>query len=408
MRRFYILALTLLVTGCAQLIGLDERETVAGDASVLDANLSDADGKAASDAGELSCDRYCALALDRCKAEQGVQLFPSLDRCLAVCEAYPKGDANNPVGDTLACRLSQLDKLAPGDVLEAPTYCPAAGPGGGAATGEGPNAACGTNCEGYCRLRQICPGEGPKEECLRRCPALADLGTYNAGADFGGGADNLQCRLAHLSAAADYGRQNKPDDLRSHCSHSNIKSSVTCDLNKDQLPACADYCRLVLTACSDPSVRQFDTQAQCEALCSRLTPGTKLQLAEDTVRCRREYAYQALAIAATPTFCEAAGPAPAQCGRGKCANYCALARSACQTGFDAKFPGATPAESLSKCEADCAKIPDSQLNAFFAIGERATGDTFNCRVRNTAVAFGDARACDSALGLNTPASVCKL
>jgi hypothetical protein len=409
----------LLLIGCAQLIGLEEREFsgMDGGAPMIDGAIDapSADG-GPGDAGELSCDRYCALALDRCKVEQKVQLFASEARCKAVCAAYPPGDRSNPTGNTLACRIAQLEKLAPGDTLEAPTYCPGAGPGGSASEGEGDNAACGSNCVGFCRLRQhVCINEQAELECVRKCQALHDDGTYNAGADFGGGADSIQCRLAHLSAAAEYGRQavleNNPkllEDRNNHCAHSNIKSSMQCDLKTDMAPDCTDFCNIATTACASSDVKVYDSPEQCVSVCNRLAAGTKATIMENNRRCRRERAYDALQLGANPVFCEAAGPAPPLCGAGKCSNYCELARAACQTTFDAKFSGATAEERLAKCRTDCDMIPDSKQTSFYSVSQ-ATGDTFNCRLRHTALAFLDPRTCDSAVASSAPMStnVCK-
>ena len=409
--------LLLLLTGCAQIIGLEEREFDAmdGGGGAIDGGLADgatvADGASLDAGGELSCAYYCALAEERCRAEQGVLLFSDKNRCMAVCEAYPRGEPGNPSGNTLACRIAQLEKLSPIDRTEARTYCPGAGPGGSAPTGEGPNAACGSNCVGFCRLRQaICLNEQAESECVRKCQALPDKGDYNAGADFGGGEDTIQCRLAHLSAAAEYGRraviESKPElleDRNNHCAHSNIKSSTQCDLKTDMEPNCTDFCRIATTGCAAPTEKVYDDLQQCVNVCNVLAAGSKADIMGNNRRCRRERAYDALQFGANPIVCEASGPAPATCGQGKCANYCELARAACQAKFDMKFGGATPEENLGKCRAECSTYPDIVTSSFYTVAN-ATRDTFNCRLRRTALALGDARECDSALGL--PTGVC--
>jgi len=415
LRRFSLLALVL--TGCAQIIGIEDRDT-ALDGSVMDANMGQsADGSAADGGDDLSCERYCALAGERCTAEQGVLLFQKTERCMGICQGYPRGDRANPTGNTLACRITQLERLVPGD-LEATSYCPGAGPGGSAPVGEGENAACGSNCVGFCRLRQeICatdkepndPPEPPESECVRKCQALPDTGTFNAGSDFGGGADNIQCRLAHLSAAAEYKLLGDRTQRNAHCSHSYLQSSVQCDL-KGLTPNCDDYCKLVTTACSNPAEKVYDDLEQCKSVCRSLAAGTAMEITDNNVRCRRARAYDALLIAPA-NFCEDAGPAPAKCGTSitnKCQNYCELARAACQAKFDLKFPGATPTDNLRQCVSECNMIPDSVSSFTYSVGARITGDTFNCRVHAASQAFMDQRRCDSAVGNKEPADDCRL
>jgi hypothetical protein len=390
LRRVALLSFWLFA-GCAQIIGLDDRDFV-GD---IDSGTM-LDGAVVGDAGALSCEHYCSLALDRCKMEQGVQLYSELKRCMGVCQAFPVGDPANPTGNTRACRIAQLEKLAPGDVLESRTYCPGAGPGGSAPKGEGEHTACGKNCESFCRIRQVvCPGEQAETECLRKCAALPDLEGYNASDDFAGGADNIQCRLAHLSAAAGYHFANEFGDRDGHCAHSNIKSSVQCDLKKDQAPDCKELCEITQTACAVPGLKVYDNEAQCEAVCNVLEAGTGMALTANNRRCRREFAYDALVRGASPSACENAGPAPRDCGQGKCATYCELARKACEAKFDSTFAGATPAEKIATCQTECAKNPD--IGMFYNL-PTPDANTLNCRLRRTAAAFIDPRECDNAIG----------
>lgn len=404
MRRVALLSLWLFA-GCAQIIGLEDRELAdmdSGLAPQLDA-MTLPDGAVLGDGGALSCERYCSLALDRCKMEQGVQLYSELKRCMGVCQAFPVGDPTNPTGNTLACRIAQLEKLAPGDVLESKTYCPGAGPGGSAPRGEGEHTACGKNCESFCRIRQVvCPGEQAESECLRKCESLPDLLGYNASDDFKSGADNIQCRLAHLSAAAGYHFAGEFGDRDGHCAHSNIKSSVQCDLKLDQAPDCKELCKITNTACAAPGLRVYDNEAQCEAVCNVLEKGTAMTLTANNLRCRREFAYDALVRGASPSACENAGPAPEDCGQSKCANYCELARKACEAKFDMNNAGATVEEKLATCRTECAKNPD--VGGFYNL-PTANDNTFNCRLRYTAASFIDQRECDSALGLT--GGVCK-
>src|SRR6476469_513280 len=109
------------------------------DALVIDnrPELHSGAGSVTATLGSVDCQRYCDQVLDACSGSDEAYLstteYASRDVCLAVCSYIPAGkpDEQNPEANTLACRRRNLQK-AQALPLERSTYCPAAGPGGGA------------------------------------------------------------------------------------------------------------------------------------------------------------------------------------------------------------------------------------------------------------------------------------
>lgn len=364
MKRSTLFALALTLVGCTQVLDIEEPSFNGGPVS--------------GDCGE-----YCANAKMVC-AETGFRAFETDANCTAVCKRYEPG--TSPTGNTLACRAALLESAS--RIGEGTGICQAAGPGGSAAT-NGTSASCGSNCESYCALRvKVCASN--LQECLRQCPALPDKGSFDAPKDFGGGEDTIQCRLSHLTVAATYQEAGGDDNEKQramHCEHSDIRSrnrgmdgvlgDGTCDAVDPTKLKCDDYCKMTSFACAQNPV--YESNAQCLALCGKLEAG-KTDLTDstkvDTLRCRREGAYEALR-SPNPLACMNAGPAPDRCGTGKCDSYCELAQKTCSTQFAATFAGGK-AECLTKCSA----LPGAATNAPYNVtAEQAKrGATLQCRL----------------------------
>lgn len=376
--------LLALVAGCANIIDLEERTLGGGG----------------------SCEAYCTQAQELCPG-----LFYQDDMgCRGVCAAYAPGDSNDPVGNTLACRMKVLQNAATFRV-EANLYCPGAGTSGVSVV-EG--NSCGTLCDGYCDLYKTVCGEIP--DCKNKCQLLPDRPGLPAMMDFSSGADTVQCRLAHVTAAAT-AKQLQMEPMRVlHCGHSGLKSNTLCDVNDDKVAGieiqCADFCKLTMGACQGAN-QVYESPAQCEAVCSKLQPGKLAELASkaDSRRCRRENAYAAL-VEPDPLklreFCADASPAPAHCGPDRCSAYCALASQGCSSQFSQKFG----ANGIAMCEADCrTKLADQGQNFGYSLaGAAMPGQPLNCRVLRVSRALA-ARAvdaaippgtCEAALGLPPP------
>ena len=389
------LLLLSLLAGCTNLLDLKERK------------VRDGGGVAAV----VGCSDYCAQANELCPG-----LFYKSDvGCLGVCAAYPPGNPADPkpTGNTLACRAKALEnaRVYP---QEKSAYCSGAGPAGVGPTPQ-PESSCGTLCDSYCDLYKSVCSEIP--DCKNKCLLLPDrpsIGT--AQMDFESGADTVQCRLAHVTAAAT--AKQIPDEMMRmvHCNHSGLKSNQVCDVNDDKVAGieiqCADFCKLTMGSCQGMN-QVYETQAQCEAVCSKLPAGklSELSLMSDSRRCRRENAYLAL-VETDPLKqslqCADASPAPAHCGPGRCAAYCALGRLGCSAQFGQQFPPTDP----GKCERDClTMLPDQGQNVLYSlVGAATRGQPLNCRVLRVARALTALAVdmpippgtCEAAAGLPAP------
>lgn len=392
-----LLLLLALVASCANIIDLEERKV--------------ADGGGADASVAPSCDLYCAQAQERCPG----LFYKNEVGCMGVCKEYAIGDSAQPKGNTLACRMKALEnaKLFNG---EAQTYCPGAGPGGAAQVTDN---SCGTLCENYCKLYEtVCKDFATIPDCQNKCLLLPDRsGGTTADMDFASAADTVQCRLAHVTAAATAKSLGMQDMQKSHCGHSGLKSNQLCDVSDERVPdiqiQCADFCRLTMGACQGPN-QIYETPAQCEAVCSKVVSGSikEISSSTDSRRCRRENAYRALVETdplKLPELCSDASPAPAHCGADRCTTYCTLASNGCSTLFTKQFG----ANGVAACVTDCrAKLPDQGQNAVYSLAQAGTpGQLLSCRALRAARALTAVTAdisiplgtCEAALGLPPPA-----
>jgi hypothetical protein len=406
LRRPFIIAL-LLLAGCSQILGLEDRKLI------LDGGLDggqDGGQDGGNDSGvSADCAEYCDLADTLCTADAGVQLFQEKATCRAVCSKYSTDPSTS--GNTLACRLFLLRSLANTGTGEATTTCQGAGPGGGPPPNEPNGASCGTDCEGFCTLREkVCPQMAGDVGCADKCKALKNDTLFNAESDFGTGQDTLSCRIAHLSAATLYDVTEAPNaqgikkTRDAHCSHSGIRSEMQCDFPEKVPIDCSSYCKLVGTACTGDNA-VYTSTAECEAFCKELESGSPADTTKPgTARCLRDKAYSALESG--PTFCPAAGPPGDLCDGGRCASYCLLAakEKGCAVQFASKYPnGAT------QCQQECLGLPGASGKYSVTQGESNGGANMQCRIKRLTRVLGKtsispADDCAAALGL--PGSAC--
>lgn len=381
-----LLLLLALVASCANIIDLEERK-VAADAG--------ADGSVSA-----TCDAYCAQAQERCPG----LFYKNEVGCMGVCQEYAVGDSAQPKGNTLACRMKALENAKVYN-FEAQTYCPGAGPGGAALADAD---SCGTLCENYCKLYEtVCKDFAEIPDCQNKCLLLPSrMGGTTADMDFASAADTVQCRLAHVTAAATAKSLGDRDAQKSHCGHSGLKSNQLCDVSDERVAdiqiQCSDFCRLTMGACQGPD-QVYESPAQCEAVCGRLVSGSIKDITSktDSRRCRRENAYAALVepdANLRALACSNASPIPSQCGAGRCATYCALAKTACT----ALYPGD------QQCEASCNQLSDRAQNINYSIPSAlGRGSPLNCRAQRVAKVLASIAidqgippgACEAALGL---------
>jgi len=382
--------------GCQKLIGAEERTLV--EAEDDDAGTSDAGDAAAGDAGadehpsEEACADYCTDINEVCAPTSALAAYRSADYCPAVCgQLITSGNPSSKTGNNFECRLDQLAKariLFEDTPSEATGNCRAAGPGG--------DNTCGTNCESYCQLyANICADFGPNADCATICPKLRDDPSFNATTAFGGGVDTIQCRLAHLSAAA---IEPKP-----HCQHAALVPTYDDPCNP-AAAKCTDYCSLVMNVCDADGTKQYENTADCLRVCEKgmtaslpLVGDEKGDTTKDTVACRKYHTYNALISG--PDHCNHAGPSgDGHCGK-VCPAYCAQAAKACgANGFAAEF--VNEAGCLANCAALVGKPEKEQADFKYNVNKgKAGGNNISCRIYHLVKAFGDpAGSCPSALG----------
>ena len=159
-------------------------------------------GGAGGEGGEgvASCRTYCETVQANCVLKN--KQYTSIDTCMGICAVLPPGEADNPIGNTRACRYDNALKAE--STGEPDLHCPVAGPGG--------EDTCGPNCSGYCAAMQdICPGYfASYQACEASCATTTDLPGFNVSPANQIG-NTVDCRLYHVSAAT--------VDSDEHCPH---------------------------------------------------------------------------------------------------------------------------------------------------------------------------------------------
>jgi hypothetical protein len=388
---FLALSLLGLQTSCESIIGLEDRTLVTNDG-----------GNAMGTTSPL-CKSYCSDVKTSCKPPK-LDAYSSDDNCLSMCFFLPPGkdDASETKGNTVSCRAHYAKAAAS---LERDTMlCPAAAPGGGS---PGLMTSCGDNCESYCGLYAKICSDKPQKDCLNKCRALPDPGTYSAATDYLGG-DTIQCRIAHLTAAAQAKRDGVEAERVDHCGHSLLRASLGdrlfCDLPAETVPNCKDYCRIVLQSCKEHPV--YESAEQCQKFCEtgfdkgKNTDAMGVQdQNKDTLACRRWHSYFAFDDQAL-IHCPYTGPSgDGHCGK-ICPAYCAELKKGCSTQFDAQYPGAGGPD---KCLTDCAAVrgfKDIDMGYDVSSEEWRT-DTLQCRFGMLVDAFNGKDTCAKAFPQGT-------
>jgi hypothetical protein len=382
--------------GCESIVGLHDRQYGGGDASVQ------------ATASPL-CGQYCKDVVANCDGDsKSYQAFNTVDDCTAVCLNMPPGEAKPTAQskNTVSCRASRA-KTA-GSAERSKEFCPGAAPGGGS-----PDIAnaCGNNCEAYCGLyAAICP-DMQQDDCVGKCGVLRDLGSFSAQKDYSEPDDTIQCRLAHLTAAAvaKHASTTGSADQRmmeaanrvTHCTHAAIRPPLNgteyCDLPDKTDPSCDDYCKVVMYACASHPV--YDNVEQCQAVCSKGFPlsDSSMPVTSDattnTLACRRWHAYYALTVDAQ-MHCPHAGPGgDGHCGPPVCSTYCSMLKVGCGKQYKSHFPTGD-----ADCEKQCGVLTAMKDDTVgYDLSDESIGtDTFQCRLHHLAQAFVDDTQCDGA------------
>ncbi|HKQ67918.1 MAG TPA: hypothetical protein VJT73_01200 [Polyangiaceae bacterium] len=354
MSLYAVLLVPLWGVGCQSIVGLEDR--------VYDPLVTTSP----------ACEEYCTDVMANCTGANAV--YSKRENCLGVCRLLTPGDPFEPGGNTVACREAQA-KLAK-ETMEPSVHCPNAGPGG--------NKACGSNCASYCRLyAAACEAVSPTPaHCEAACGALLDTEKFDVAADHAG--DTLQCRLVHVSSAA--------NDPAGHCPHSKIANPTDwCVSEKPMAATCPDYCRAVMATCQGPQA-VYESAKQCADVCAVLPVGEPGDQKLDTVTCRKYHSFNS--VAAPVAHCPHAGPGgDGHCGSDNCPSYCLLFKHACGEAFRAKY-----ADDDAKCLAECQGMLGGPKDSGYAVATAKTGNTLQCRLLHAARAESDPAACASAAG----------
>lgn len=355
-------ALTLALGACQAIAGIEDR--------TLDPNVT-------PDASP-ECKAYCDKVMSVCRGDNAV--YTQLELCLGTCRLMDPGDPVEPVGNTLACRMHEANAAE----LEPGVHCRSVGPGG--------NGVCGTDCEAYCHMfPQACPGDVKHEDtklCLQACSGLTDQDRFDLKDDYTG--DTIECRLVHLSSATV-----KPAD---HCPHSPlIPGGPRCVNPPKDAPTCDEYCNIEMVACTG-SLAQYENEAQCQATCRALEPGTNDDEELDTVGCRRYHAFASTLSA--EVHCSHSGPTgDGHCGSpgkqedgesGNCDAYCRLVAAACPDEFAAELVDA------DQCKEACLELTEAKRDAKYSIANAKKSDDLSCRVLHTTRALAAVAAKEDA------------
>jgi hypothetical protein len=270
------------------------------------------------------CLTFCDEVQGLCRDEYAV--YPSHEACMAVCRELDRGTPDEPANsNTLECRLRTL--RGGFDVAN----CRDVGPGG--------NGQCGNDCDAFCTLRQqACadvepdqPDVADHDACLVTCQSLPGAVATAIPSE----SDSLQCRLGHLSAALV-----SPAAARAECISTRTVLGVEAQCREDGAYECTSYCALVMSSCTGAN-QVYDSQEQCEAVCTTFVPGENGDVDQNTLQCRKYHAGPTAAGRDPATHCIHAGPTgDGHCGAtGNCDSYCTLLESACSDGFGRLYNG---------------------------------------------------------------------
>jgi hypothetical protein len=380
--------LLLAASGCQKIAGIEEAKYF-GDGGAEDGG-SDAELNF-PDAGQ--CEEYCNVVKSACPTT-----FKDEAYCDKLCPNLPLAEkAGAKTGNTFECRLDQLKTAQAIGSEDSREHCLRAGPGG--------DGVCGSNCDSYCQLFSTICGDRPQlaNDCVNQCEKLVSDPTVDGAAAFGAQLDTVQCRLAHLSAAAF-----APDP---HCEHASIYIDKLTPCYT-ATPNCDDYCGLMQNVCTKDggsdgeNMQQYESFEDCRALCVKgLVTSEPLLSTEtqdkirDTLACRRYHVYNHLLFKGS--HCEHAGPGgDGHCGR-ICPAYCRLVKAACADGYTMKY-GSNDAACVTECSG-VIEIPeeDDQVDLHYNVETgKQPGNTIQCRLYHTTKAFRTpAMSCNSALGL---------
>lgn len=379
------LGVLLVAAGCAEVLGLEARETVAvepDDGGGEPEPSGPVDKETGKETTE-QCITYCDEVMKNCPVRSQFQQYISRATCISTCNALEPGDVGSSSGNNVECRLRQARAAANSQG----EFCGAAGPGG--------NGECGTNCEAWCTLLESeCPAQySVLNDCLESCASIPSAGNVSFSTSYPS-APNLQCRLYHLGAVADGAE---------HCNHVGYRPTAFCVPDPEGVPSCDEVCSTLAANCREEDdstdYRVYETNAECRRACEVFEKGFYKDLVENTAGCRL---YHAGASATSPAIhCKHAGPTgDGHCGitepgrTGNCQSYCLLFQAGCENEFAAEYT------DLVDCEESCSEDWDDHGAANesgYQVSTARDSDTVQCHTYYAVKAVaGDETACERA------------
>ena len=352
------------------------------------------------DAGQGSlCETYCTTVMAPNKCRDSAAVYESPAQCLAVCAQLPAGNLGDESGNSVSCRLSQLEKAG----FEA-NDCAKVGP-------VSVDGTCGDACEAFCSLQSVACSGG-EAYCESACPVLKKPAAYRL-IDFAS-TDTLQCRLGHLARALE-----TPGNA-AECGNAQIMPASPSAPCRDSLEVSVEddrdyYCALVNRSCQG-SDALYDTVEQCRAVSESFERGAPDDSDNDTLRCRIYHSYLSLG-AEKAMHCRHAGPTgdgrcadPDAPQEGNCVSYCRLLSQGCPNAF-AELEAGAPSPP-GGCMAECTALADATAGAFgtiaplYSVNADLPGGSLKCRTLHAVRAVQNPAECDAAIA--APGSACAL
>lgn len=166
-----------------------------------------------------TCEGYCSRMATTCSSESD-NPFPGTDpkaTCLRVCGNWAPGN-DKSAGDDLACRARVLSSTIELTGAARTAGCRSAGP---------ITAACGGECETFCRLnRAACTGTSEQyaseAECITQCKSSMPPGLDQPIPKSIDG-NTIACRAYHTMVGL-----GSPTDRTTHCPHAGNPASAHC------------------------------------------------------------------------------------------------------------------------------------------------------------------------------------
>lgn len=157
-------------------------------------------------------------------------------------------------------------------------------------------------------------------------------------------------------------------------------------------PLCDRYCEAIAASCTEEN-EQYASPAACQAVCSRLAPGTPGDFTGNTVECRLARAELGGATGEPQNYCPSAGPGGADVCGNDCEGFCTVMVATCDDLMG----------SFDECVAECLdEIPNlagppDNLAYDTSLQE---GNSVQCRLFHVTAATLDPRThCAHAAGL---------